>query len=140
MRRFLTIGLKPDGKISVLENVESGKSDHITRFNEHAAAKKKKSDFVEVQVIDLSRGVIKRKRFGAFDSDGKRTIARSVKPKKRTTARTAKGKKPAAKKTSAKKAAPKRVARTSKPKAENKSSAPTASAPAPSETTSAPAE
>lgn len=93
MRRFLTIGIKPDGQVKILQGADVDRADHRAEFRKLVAEtkKSKKSEFAEVQVIDLSRGVINRKRYGGLKDDvtGKRTVARTVKHRKRTTARTA---------------------------------------------------
>ena len=92
MRRFITIGIKPNNEVEILHGADKSRSEHREEFNKLGAGKaKKKSEFAEVQVIDLSRGVVKRKRFGDSKVDGKRTVARTVE-KKKTVARSKKRK------------------------------------------------
>lgn len=111
MRRFLTLGIKGDGKVKILHGAENDKRTHVDKFNDLAGKKsKKKSEFAEIQVVELS-SVVKRKRFGNVEGSGKRTVARTVKHKK--------GAKKAAKKKGEQKKAPRTdkrtVARTVKP-------------------------
>jgi hypothetical protein len=90
MRRFLTIGIKTNGKVDILHGAEHEKSEHRDEFRKLAIAGrkgKKKSEYAEIQLIDLSRAIVSRKRFGETLDGGKRTIARIVKHRKRTTAR-----------------------------------------------------
>lgn len=129
MRRFLTIGIKPNGSIAIIHGPEHPKRDHVEQFRKTVAASRKKSEFAEIHVIDLSRGVIKKRRFGRvkFKGDtgsGKRTIARSVKHKK---PRAAKAKK-AAKKTAKK--APRKSAKPPKTDAKSPASESSAAPPA----------
>lgn len=105
MRRFLTIGIKPDKSIKVLAGADEEKGAHIDTFNALASSKKKKqkAEFSEIHVIDISKGIVKRKRFGNGEG-GKRTVARTVKKKasRKKAKPAAKKKKAAAKKSSAK--------------------------------------
>ncbi len=94
MRRFLTIGLDGQGKITVLAGPEKSYTEHRDGFRKLAADKKKKADdgFAEVQVIDISRGIVKRLRNGKVklkggDNDGKRTVSRTVDSKAEKTPR-----------------------------------------------------
>jgi hypothetical protein len=107
MRRFLTIGITGKGEVEILHGADKDKREHVDEFNKLAKAAKgkkaKKSKFAEVQVIDLSRGIVKRKRHGNVEGSGKRTIARTV--KKRA--------KKAAEKSAKKSARKKRVAKAS---------------------------
>lgn len=129
MRRFLTIGIKGNGKVDVLQGAETDKAGHIEEFRNLAAPakgkakKKEKSKYAEVHVVDLSRGVIKRKRFDTIDGSGKRTIARTVKKRKAKPAARKKSKKTASKKPAARNTSAKRAP---KKKSRAKAPAPTA--------------
>jgi hypothetical protein len=109
MRRFLTIGITATGKVDVLHSADKEKREHIDEFNQLAKTvkgkKAKKGKYAEIQVVDISRGVIKRKRNGELEG-GKRTVARIVekRKKKAVTKKTKKAAKKAPKRNARKKA------------------------------------
>ena len=90
MRRYLTIGITKTGTVDILHGADKGYSLHREEFLKMAAGRKKgpsASGYAEVHIVDISKGMVKRRRFAhvrvkGVDESGKRTIARSVKSSK----------------------------------------------------------
>jgi hypothetical protein len=81
MRRFLTVGITAEDKVHILHGAENEKSSHREKFrevvDEGRKAKKGKAQFAEVILIDLSHGVIKRKKFTSVPVEVRRAKVKS---------------------------------------------------------------
>ena len=107
MRRFLTLGFKKNGQAEIIHDSDKPAHVHLGEFKKLLNAGKKKlasetKGFVEIAVIDTSRGGLKSIKFG--DPADTSTVGK--------VRRSAKGTGNASKKTSGKSAARKTAAKT----------------------------
>lgn len=83
MRQFITIGHKPSGEVEVIHGPDKSFGEHRDEFRNLGAGKKKKDSahgYAKIEVVDLSRGVVKTRSYGKVKMKGVSDTGKRTKP------------------------------------------------------------